>query len=111
MLYDLITCIVEVFIFPDKIYLLIDTDCGVLSNPANGNVDISSGTSYGNTASYSCDAGFELNGVLQRTCQADSTWSSSAPTCDRLGIKVKLFKTICFLEIFCFSIAVLDIDY
>ncbi|XP_060565067.1 fibropellin-1-like isoform X2 [Ruditapes philippinarum] len=59
-------------------------DCGVLTNPANGNVDISSGTSYGNTASYSCDAGFELNGVLQRTCQADSSWSSSAPTCDRL---------------------------
>ncbi|XP_053397800.1 neurogenic locus notch homolog protein 1-like isoform X1 [Mercenaria mercenaria] len=59
-------------------------DCGILNNPDNGNVDIQAGTTYGQTATYSCDAGFELNGVLQRNCQPDGTWSTAAPTCDRL---------------------------
>ena len=64
------------------------TDCGILTNPANGNVDISGGTTYGQTASYECNAGFDLNGVLERTCQADGTWSTAAPTCDRKGIRL-----------------------
>jgi hypothetical protein len=81
----------------------------MLSNPANGNADISSGTSYGNKATYTCDAGFELNGVLQRTCQADGTWSSFAPTCDRPGIKLNFFK-FAFCKSFVISVAVLDID-
>jgi hypothetical protein len=77
----------------------------MLSNPANGNVDISSGTSsYGIMASYTCDGGFELNGVLQRTCQADGTWSLSAPTCDRLGIKVTLIKICFFVNLLIFRL-------
>ena len=37
----------------------------------------------GDTVTYTCDAGFELNGDAMRTCQSDGTWTGSAPTCDR----------------------------
>ncbi|CAH1243596.1 CR1 [Branchiostoma lanceolatum] len=36
---------------------------------------------YGKTVSYKCDTGFQLQGLNQRTCQADKTWGGEAPTC------------------------------
>ncbi len=49
----------------------------------NGLVSTSSGTTFMNTATYTCDDGYTLNGVSTRTCQANGTWSLTAPTCDR----------------------------
>ena len=37
-------------------------DCGPLSNPANGQVDISSGTSINSVAMYSCYTGYSVTG-------------------------------------------------
>lgn len=56
-------------------------DCGALSNPTNGAVSTASGTTYTNVASYTCNAGYVRSGSASRTCQADGTWSSTAPTC------------------------------
>lgn len=39
------------------------------------------GTTYGETAEYNCDAGYDINGFATRTCQADGTWSNNEPTC------------------------------
>ncbi len=36
-----------------------------------------------NTATYTCDHGYTLNRVSDRTCQANGAWSLTAPTCDR----------------------------
>ena len=56
-------------------------NCGTLSNPANGQVTHTAGTTYGKTATCSCNTGYKLVGSSTRTCQATRVWSGSAPTC------------------------------
>ncbi|KAM3619827.1 uncharacterized protein V6R79_014234 [Siganus canaliculatus] len=40
------------------------------------------------TCSFSCDAGFELQGALSVECSADGQWSQAMPTCKALGCPV-----------------------
>ena len=47
---------------------------------ANGVVSVT-GQRSGDTATYTCDSGYELVGSATRTCQADGSWTGSAPTC------------------------------
>ena len=58
-------------------------DCGNLTNPANGRVNHTAGTMFGQTATYNCNTGFILVGGSSaiRTCQATGMWSGSGPTC------------------------------
>ena len=49
--------------------LLTAKDCGTLSNPAKGHVS-HTGTTYGKTATYSCNTGYDLEGTSTRTCQS-----------------------------------------
>ena len=44
---------------------------------------MSSGTTYMNTATYTCNAGYNLIGTTSRTCGSDGVWSLAAPTCER----------------------------
>ena len=55
-------------------------DCGTLSNPLNGQVSHTAGTTFGETATYSCNTGYNLVGDNTRTCQATGEWSGSEPT-------------------------------
>ena len=57
-------------------------DCGSLSNINNGQVNTSSGTTYKQTATYSCGPGYNIVGFPSRTCQANGTWSLTAPVCE-----------------------------
>ena len=59
-------------------------DCGSLTNPANGQVSHTTGTTFGQTATYSCNTGYNLVGDSTRTCQATGEWSGSEPTCERM---------------------------
>ena len=56
-------------------------DCGTLTNPANGRVSYTGRTTFGQTANYSCNTGYNLVGGSTRTCQATGDWSDSAHTC------------------------------
>ena len=59
-------------------------DCGQPPSTADGQVDAST-TTLNSEATYQCDSGYEFeSGSLTEviTCQADGTWSSSAPTCN-----------------------------
>ena len=61
--------------------ILTAVDCGNLTHPANGSVNHTAGTTLGQTATYSCNTGYNLVGDSTRTCQAIGNWSGSAPTC------------------------------
>ncbi|XP_078592450.1 C4b-binding protein beta chain-like [Branchiostoma floridae x Branchiostoma japonicum] len=55
------------------------TECPDLAAPANGY--ITSGKFYGDTVTYSCQIGYEIDGVAVRICQDDKTWGGMEPTC------------------------------
>jgi hypothetical protein len=55
-------------------------NCGVLAGPTNGTVSAPT-TTYGSTATYSCNMGYNVAGTATRACQADGTWGGTAPTC------------------------------
>ncbi len=63
----------------------IRVQCVVPPNITNGEVHIDQyPPKYTDTIEYACDAGFELDGPVQRTCMADRTWSESDPECGRI---------------------------
>ncbi|XP_078687075.1 uncharacterized protein LOC144919463 isoform X5 [Branchiostoma floridae x Branchiostoma belcheri] len=55
--------------------------CPARAGPANGAVSPTGAVSYPNSATFTCNTGYQLNGVAAPTCQADGTWSSPVPTC------------------------------
>ena len=57
-------------------------DCGTLADPANGRARHTAGTTFGQTATYSCNTGYNLVGVNTRACEATGVWSGSTPTCE-----------------------------
>ena len=66
-------------------------DCSALTNPANGQVSQAAGTTFGETATYSCNTGYNLVGDNTRTCQATGEWSGSEPACQSM-LYMKLFS-------------------
>ena len=56
-------------------------DCTTLNATTNGQVSHLNGTTFGQTATYSCNTGYNLTGDSTRMCQADGMWSGSEPTC------------------------------
>ncbi|XP_035660139.1 sushi, von Willebrand factor type A, EGF and pentraxin domain-containing protein 1-like [Branchiostoma floridae] len=60
--------------------------CPALSAPTNGNVHGS--FMYEDVVVFTCNEGFELSGTLTVTCQADMTWSSTEPICQKKACPV-----------------------
>ena len=69
------------------VLVLTAVNCGSLTDPANGQVNQTAGTTLGQTATYSCNTGYKLVGNSPRTCQATGNWSGSVPTCQGLLLK------------------------
>ena len=72
---------------PNNIHVLFPftaVNCGTLTNPSNGRVIHTAGTTFRQTANYSCNTGYNLVGNSTRSCQATRRWSGSAPTCLRM---------------------------
>ena len=65
----------------DFIHYISVADCGFLMDPENGVVTIN-GRTFGSTATYQCDEGFNLVGNETRICQENGEWSDSQPTCE-----------------------------
>lgn len=63
------------------LFCIVAVDCGELSNPVNGQVQISPNNKLGSVAIYKCRFGYVLSGVHKRFCQADARWSSTSPSC------------------------------
>ena len=56
--------------------------CPDLENPANGAVTVN-GMNPGDTATYTCISGYELEGADTLTCGSDGMWSPEPPVCTR----------------------------
>ena len=71
-------------------------DCGSLTDPANGQVNHTAGTTFKQIATYSCNIGYNLVGDSTRTCQATGNWSGSSPTCEGMLLKgdMTLFSNV-----------------
>ena len=65
--------------------------CDDLSDPRNGNVDLT-GVTVGSRATYSCDRGFELKGDQSRTCQSNGRWSGNNPFCKGDFLAIYILK-------------------
>ena len=72
--------------------LLIVVDCGTLTSPTNGQVNQTAGTTFGQTATYSCDPGYNLVGDDTRICQASGVWSGSEPNCQGMLLLEHMFQ-------------------
>ena len=57
-------------------------DCGDPGTPTNGQRTLSS-TTYNSVVTYTCNAGYTLEGSNSRTCQFTGQWSGSVPQCNR----------------------------
>jgi hypothetical protein len=55
--------------------------CSGATAPANGAVSGGGSATFGNTVTYSCNAGYTLTGNATATCQANGTFTGPAPTC------------------------------
>ena len=78
--------------------LLTISDCDNLTDPSNGQVTHSSRTTLGQTATYSCNTGYNLVGDSTRTCQDTGEWSGSAPTCQGMLLKVISFLPYVYIH-------------
>ncbi len=68
--------------------LFVGVDCGTLSPPEFGTLDLDPDTRFDSVATYSCFNGYDLiGGDATRMCQADGVWTGSQPTCRRELIK------------------------
>ena len=52
----------------------------------------------GAVATYSCDTGFQLTGNSNRTCQADSTWTATDPTCEGALLRMNIHRHSCTVQ-------------
>ena len=62
--------------------------CPSLTAPDNGTITCSPPgedglPSLGDTCTFTCDNGYELNGSSTRNCQNDGNWSDIDPICSR----------------------------
>lgn len=70
-------------------------ECDILSPLSNGKMDVS-GVTYGQTASFSCNQGFVLQGAQTLTCMAFG-WSGTPPICQSIGKLLLQFYITCYL--------------
>ncbi len=59
-------------------------DCGPLTDPTNGMVGIPT-TTFGSMATYSCNPGYQMTGLMVRTCTASGWSTGDDPVCTGEG--------------------------
>ena len=77
-----------------SLFFMTVVDCGTLTNPTNGQVSHTGRTTFGQTATYSCDTGYILVGGNTRMCQATGVWSGSSPTCQSMLYQLLNFSAM-----------------
>ena len=93
------SCLSKILMFSDSyVYtqIVYNTviDCSSLNDPDNGRVDTSNGTTFGSTATYTCDTGYALSGSQSRSCGADGNWTPIVPQCRPWGKSFTTYMTL-----------------
>ena len=70
------------------------SDCGNLT-VSNGQFTAISGTTFGQTATQSCDTGYTMSGVETVVC-TESGWNASTAVCTIVGACILLFQISSF---------------
>ena len=68
-------------------------ECPPLDSPTDGSFT-QTGKFYGDSATYTCNPGFSLNGKETLNCQADGTWDGDPPTCFKCKMTYTLTETV-----------------
>ncbi len=55
--------------------------CNPIDQPANGTLDCVGSNYYGDICRVNCGNGYNLNGPIERTCQANGLWSGNDNSC------------------------------
>lgn len=71
---------------------IAERECEELTSPALGSVTVT-GRLFNDKATYSCEIGYHVVGLKERTCQADGSWSGSAPVCKQNGKGVESYSS------------------
>lgn len=77
--------LIQSFVYESTYWHNLQTDCGYPGHPINGSVNTVNGTTFGQFVRYSCDIGFELEGIISSRCSANGIWTANAPTCKIKG--------------------------
>lgn len=85
MQYKLLVQVVYAYICT-QLFSLLAVDCGPLSAPDNGQIQILN-TTLGSPAVYSCNIGFNRVGTSRRVCTDSGNWSDTAPECQRKSLR------------------------
>jgi hypothetical protein len=70
-------------------------DCGALTI-SNGQFTAASGTTLGQTATQSCNTGYNFTGEETVTC-TDSGWNATAATCTIVGMYMIKWRYMIFI--------------
>jgi hypothetical protein len=65
---------------------ILHLDCGTIVAPANGNVDLTDGTTYESVAVFQCNNGYDMAGAASLECLEDGSWDNAKPTCNIKGL-------------------------
>ena len=57
-------------------------ECDSLTDPDNGQVNTSFGTTFGSMAIYTCNMGYMLSHQQMVMCSSNGTWSPASPSCN-----------------------------
>ena len=60
-------------------------DCGRLATPSHGSVTFA-GTVFGSVATYTCNTGYYVSGMITRICMEDGTWGGAETSCKIYGM-------------------------
>ncbi|XP_069119974.1 protein lev-9-like [Argopecten irradians] len=67
-------------------FLCRPVECPILLPPPNGTM-VGSGNAFGTAIRFTCKAGLQLSGSVQRRCQADKTWSGDPAHCQEVNCR------------------------
>ncbi|CAH1251049.1 PKD1L3 [Branchiostoma lanceolatum] len=78
--------------------LVAAAQCPTLTPPDNGALSPVGVNSYNDEVTFTCNQGYEIEGAIRVTCQANQIWTDPVPTCTQLEQRRVCFREIMTLQ-------------